>query len=314
MKDWLIYQKLVAQIYAELDPNAVVTHDDEIIGMETGKLRQIDVSIRASVGNLSVLIIVQVKDYKLPADVNVVGEFISVIRDVRANKGVIVCSGGFSQGAIGYAKREGITLCKVSDAASKKWKLDSTFPLLWVETDIELQCSLTSSPNGSASDEDLVFDRDMLMWPIISADDNAETTLKEKLKRMYRQGEISQESDVWHEVKLNNPREKIRLGSDRNWCEFVANIKYRLKRRAWLGQFNFTQLRAITDYNENTVTMRAHLSRSDLPLSRSAKWEAIKDPDEYASRKPFVLVMENEFLGDGTNWTSKGMSIRLTSP
>jgi hypothetical protein len=50
------------------------------------------------------LIIVQVKDLARPADVNVVGEIQSVIRDVRAAKGVLIFSGDFTQPAVEYGR------------------------------------------------------------------------------------------------------------------------------------------------------------------------------------------------------------------
>src|ERR1700674_1798165 len=92
---WLDYEHLVASIYADLDENAVIERNDKIRGLETGSERQIDVSIRTTVAGHDVLIIVQAKDQRRPADVNVVGEFLSVIRDVRAAKGVLICSSGF---------------------------------------------------------------------------------------------------------------------------------------------------------------------------------------------------------------------------
>ena len=56
---WLDYQKLAAAIYAELEPNAIVTHDDKILGRDTGIERQIDVSIRSSIAGHDILDIVQ---------------------------------------------------------------------------------------------------------------------------------------------------------------------------------------------------------------------------------------------------------------
>src|ERR1700730_17917213 len=113
MPDWLDYQELAAAIYRDLSPNAVVTHDDSIVGLNSGAKRQIDVSIRADLGGHGILIIVQAKDLSRPADVTVVDEFKSVIDDVRASKGVLICRGGFTAKAREYANRLNIDLCTV---------------------------------------------------------------------------------------------------------------------------------------------------------------------------------------------------------
>jgi hypothetical protein len=77
-------------IHAELAPNAIVTHDDKILGVCTKIERQIDVSIRTSVGGHELLIVVQAKALARPAVVNVVGEFLSVVKGIRSTKRVPV--------------------------------------------------------------------------------------------------------------------------------------------------------------------------------------------------------------------------------
>ena len=151
MPAWLEYQELAASVYAALERNAVVKHDDKILGTKTKTLRQIDVSIRFSVAGHDVLIIVQAKDLARPADVNVVGEFASVIADVQASKGVLICSGGFTDAATTYAAAENIDLCSVHDAANPKWALDLRIPLLWVEYHIDFDYLFDLRPDHRPS-------------------------------------------------------------------------------------------------------------------------------------------------------------------
>jgi len=89
---WKRFEKLVARIVATLSSDAVVTYDDKIPGRLSGVLRQIDVSIRAAKAEQPQLIIVQCRDYAKPLDVNDVREFSSVIQDVGASKGMMVCA------------------------------------------------------------------------------------------------------------------------------------------------------------------------------------------------------------------------------
>src|SRR4051812_963460 len=103
-KKWREYEKMITRIYQELEPLAVVTHNDKIIGKDSKIERQIDVSIRTKVAGHEILIIVQAKDYKSPPDVNVVGELATVIKDVGASKGILISNAGFTEGAINLAK------------------------------------------------------------------------------------------------------------------------------------------------------------------------------------------------------------------
>ncbi|WP_312189735.1 restriction endonuclease [Sphingobacterium sp.] len=122
MKKGKEYEMLIEQLYRRLEPNAKIIQDDHIFGIDTNTYRQIDVSIRYSFAGIKNLIIIQAKDYKNPADINKVGEFLSVIRDVNANKGILICANGFTKKAIEYAKNKGIELLTLHSAQNKKWE------------------------------------------------------------------------------------------------------------------------------------------------------------------------------------------------
>jgi hypothetical protein len=61
-------------------------------------MREIDISISTDLGEEQLLYIVQCKDRaKRPADIVILGEFSSVIQDVGAAKGFLVCTSGFAR-------------------------------------------------------------------------------------------------------------------------------------------------------------------------------------------------------------------------
>ncbi len=130
MKAGAVFELLVEKIYKELSPQAKIIRNDKILGADSKILREIDLSIRSDVSGHEVLILVQAKDYKRKADVNVVGEFITVIKDVRASKGILICNRGFTKGAISLAKNQGVDLCSAHDASIKKWNLELKLPIL----------------------------------------------------------------------------------------------------------------------------------------------------------------------------------------
>ena len=116
-----------------MHPDATVTLDDHLPGRFTEKKRQIDVSIRWTDSGHEQLTIVQARDRSRPADVNAVGEFIAVIEDVGASRGILVCRSGFTKNAKTYARNKGVELYNLHDAESRDWRLELTIPLLWID-------------------------------------------------------------------------------------------------------------------------------------------------------------------------------------
>lgn len=116
------YELFIEKLYRELEPNAEIIQNDHIFGVESNTNRQIDVSIRIKFLGKEFLTIVQAKDYSRPADVNKVGEFLSVMKDVRANKGILICSSGFSKKAIEYGKGNRVELLTLHGAQNINWQ------------------------------------------------------------------------------------------------------------------------------------------------------------------------------------------------
>lgn len=117
---WKKFEEFVASIQKGLSPEATVSHDEKIIG-KSGTTRQIDVSIRQAVGQFSLLMVIDCKDWKKPVDIADVGAFIDMVEDVEANKGAIVCNAGFTAGAKERAKQKGIDLLLAVDTESTDW-------------------------------------------------------------------------------------------------------------------------------------------------------------------------------------------------
>jgi hypothetical protein len=127
--DWKSYEQLAAKIFRKLQPEAIVTHDDSIYGHDSETKRQIDVSIRSNIAGRDILVIVQARDRKKAPDINAVGEFASVIRDVRADNGVMICRKPPGKNALTLAKKSGIEMCSAFDVNDRKWADDVAVPV-----------------------------------------------------------------------------------------------------------------------------------------------------------------------------------------
>jgi restriction endonuclease Mrr len=135
---WKRFEKLVYEIQKSFaGTNATVTHKDYIMGQTSNVDREIDISIKQKVAQFSILVIIDCKDYATPVDVTTVGEFASVCEDVRANKGVIISSNGFTPAAITFAKNKGIDTLSLIDSKGVDWKTYISVPLLIESTSID---------------------------------------------------------------------------------------------------------------------------------------------------------------------------------
>jgi hypothetical protein len=146
---WKRFGKLIHGIHTQLAPQgAVVTLDDKIIGCESKVERQLDVTIRVSTAQYKILIVVECKDEARPIDVGTMGEFASLLRDVKANKGVMISGSGYTPAALGMARAQGIDTRTYLDTESVDWKSEVTIPVLLTRAKLDAWSVRFSSVPG----------------------------------------------------------------------------------------------------------------------------------------------------------------------
>src|SRR5205814_835056 len=123
-----------------------------------------DVSIKLTVEGQDVLIAVQARDKKRPADINTVGEFFAVLQDINASKGILICNAGFTEGACNLAEHWDIDLCTAHDAESRDWKDDIDIPVLWIDLspslNVLIETSLEAGDTLSSDIQDWILSSD----------------------------------------------------------------------------------------------------------------------------------------------------------
>lgn len=80
------YELLITDLYRLLSPDAMVKHNDWIYGHNSKIKRKIDVSIRAKVADIPLLIIIDAKDHEDPISVADVSNLLVQMNDVKADK------------------------------------------------------------------------------------------------------------------------------------------------------------------------------------------------------------------------------------
>ena len=103
--DSKLYEKIVSRlIFDENDFNITIVPNAKIIGSISGRSRQIDVLLDSKNGESDKRIIVDCKFQKRPIDIKKVEEFEGMMRDVNAQRGILICPSGYTQSALRRAQ------------------------------------------------------------------------------------------------------------------------------------------------------------------------------------------------------------------
>jgi hypothetical protein len=115
------FEDLIALIQTCVHKSAIIKPNERIKDIDTGKARQIDITIRLSDGPTEFLGIVEVRDRKRPIGVRYVEEISGKLRSVRADAAFLVSRSGFTKTAIEKAKQIGIRVLTYDEAKSEDW-------------------------------------------------------------------------------------------------------------------------------------------------------------------------------------------------
>ncbi len=98
--NWKEYEKEVLSECQRVFLNSDISYNVHIKGLYSKRMRQIDIMIKNSNG---AVYIIDAKKYDVKIDVKTVESFIGMVKDVGADKGIIVSEKGFSKAAINRA-------------------------------------------------------------------------------------------------------------------------------------------------------------------------------------------------------------------
>jgi hypothetical protein len=310
MARWRDFERLAERIYRELSPAATVTWNDHIPGEESGIPRQIDVSIRWTSGDDAYLTIVQAKDWKHRADINAVGEFASVIRDVGASQGILVCRAGFTGNAMKYARNIGVGLHNLHDAESQNWRQQMTIPLLWTSLLPTIHYSLQA--RFEAGDQ-VKRDEGSFRFSIDGGATVAD--VKSTFARHWNDGLIDRTPGHRHKLpKIEGANVRIRRGGKATWVPADIQIDYSVERKAWLGQFQPGECRGIIDHLDDETFTATYLSPSSVPFERDKSWQAVEDPSKIAPTLRGTVVVTEEYQIDPASSQFTDFTIRYLGP
>lgn len=289
MSDSADFEKLVANIYKELSPNARIKHNDHIYEKDSKIKRQIDVSIRSQIAGHEILLIVEVKDHKRPLDIEVIDAFADKIRGVKANKGILISNSGFSSSAIEKATTLGIELCTVHEALSKKWNQEIEIPVLWIDLSPHIsvngQINLQKGDSVPTSLNQMIFSNDKGKTRI---------QLLETFIRLWNENLIAKEPHKKHSIR--GLQENIEILTTEKEYRSVSSLQidYFVSRKAYVKHFSAKDYRGIQNYITKDF-QPVRLKVGPISLIRDKSWKEISDPDQMPC-KCFILISTQKII------------------
>ncbi|NGX36401.1 MAG: hypothetical protein K1000chlam1_01247 [Candidatus Anoxychlamydiales bacterium] len=267
------FEKLIANIYTDLSPHAIVTHDDKIFEENSQSYRQIDVSIKYLIDGREYLTIVEARDHKRPQDITTIDAFASKITGVGATKGILICNSGFTKTAKTKATTLRIDLCSAHEAQSKNWNQEIKIPFLW--TDLSPEIYITGKIDLQKGDSVPTF-----ISKMIFSNDKGKTRLclLKSFVRLWNQNLISKA--LKKQLTIKPSQENLEILTIQNEFRTVENlqINYRIHRRSWLKYFPASDYRGIQDFVTKDF-QPVRLKVGPVPLIKDESWIEIPDPD-----------------------------------
>ncbi len=116
------FEKMVARIEEKLCPlGAIVTSPDKIKDRVTQNLREVDASIRYTVGSVPILITIECRDRTAVQDITWLEQIKAKREGIAANQTIVVSKEGFTEGAKNYARHHGLILRQLSEVTDSFW-------------------------------------------------------------------------------------------------------------------------------------------------------------------------------------------------
>jgi len=141
-KPGIAFEKVVAAIQTQIDPQATVTHNEFLID-RLGQRRQFDVVVRGAFAGQQMLGIIECKDLDRKAGTPEVDAFVTKAQDVNANFKVLVSRRGFTKPALAKCTHYGVQALSLvdNDPANNKFFIGTRWEadvIRWGQISVEL--------------------------------------------------------------------------------------------------------------------------------------------------------------------------------
>jgi len=275
---WRRFEKLVAQVQEELAPNAIVTHNDQIRGHDSGKLRQIDITVKQRVGQYDILIVIDCKDYTTPVDLNEVERFVGLVRDIRANKGVMVAATGFTDTAKRYGENQGLNLYRLVDTEAHDWQTYVSIPIICDFRGIKSYQFIFHTPLLHVLSQMDPWETIEIM--LYDVNRQAFGKVSELLKTSWNSNELPSEPGEHRDITLTKEPTMMLYDDEFFDVSIAANII--VESRLYFGQLQLTDVKGLRDEHTGRLLTREFTTDWLNVTKVERNWRRLRSEDEVA--------------------------------
>lgn len=287
------YEELIYKIYQELAPYADVRLNDKILGVSSKIEREIDISLRFKFGGVhEILIIIQAKDHKKPADIKILGEFDSVISDVGASKGILICSSGFSKTAKTYAENKKIEICSAYDAMNLDWKSEIEIPAIKIKIIAASRIRNNIYISEGAPGQTMYF-----YFETIN-DEGKKTTVDEDLIHKIAEGKLESKPGVYSYL-LPKPLRVTFSKFGKEEVEIVnyeTEISYKITHRHYFKFLKPDDYRGIKNYMTKEFTPSHIQIHGTKDLINDSEWKYVEEVEKIPYYNNCIFVEQFSLL------------------
>ena len=283
--EWQQLELLVAAIQAQLAPGAKVTHNARLPGLLSETPRQIDVLVEQNIGQYSMRIALDCKDYAAPVDVKGVEEFHGLIQDIGVNKGALVCPAGFTKSAKKRAKKLQIDLYSPVDTDPHKWQVRVSLPVLcdFRSTGISFEISCSAPVPFRIPER-------FYELPVFDASDTELGRIYDLAVGKWDEGQLPVEPGV-HEKIVFLPEIVTKIDNGYGMLAPVTlTVSLFVSSQLYLGHVPVERLRGLKDEQTGLVITNAFTVGALDSVEVQNKWEKV-EPDSRLAFTPVLKVI-----------------------
>jgi hypothetical protein len=292
--DWKELEYLVAMIQKQLSPDACVQHNVMLDGVDSETKRQIDVLVEQNIGQYTMQIVIDCKDYSKPVDVKGVEEFHGLVQDVRAHKGALVCPSGFTKSALRRAKKLQIDLYRPVSTGKHKWQASVTAPVL-----CDFRSSYMSFGINCSAPKPMTLQPDFYTLPVWDEDGNELESSLVTAQRKWDEGLFPSEPGEHERVSIFGDKKVLIDNGHNDTVEVELTVRLFVKQELYLGHLPVEDINGLQDEHSGAIVTNAFTLGGLNPQDVERNWKKVDDIDALEF-EPLLKVIGYDCYGVGT--------------
>jgi hypothetical protein len=237
---WKRFEDLAAEIQRQLAPTATVAQNEKIPGRRTGRLRDVDISVRQKVGQYDILVAIDCKDYRRKINVKDIEGFMGLAEDVGANQAAMIAARGFSSTAKKRAADAGVGLFRLIDAEDHDWKSYVSIPAV-----AELLEITAFSLSFSGTGPFVLAPQDFRLMSLCRADGSLIDVVSNLLLERWDADQIPEDAGEHEDISLTDEETFVKTDGRLYRINVAANVI--VERRLYFGQLPLVEVRGFAD-------------------------------------------------------------------